>query len=113
MREGTSSPIVNRLDYAAPDYWIRSVDLTFDLDPAKTIVASKLEIERAAAGDTAPALRLHGEDLNLLRVLANGESVSFRHDEGMLVIDTPPNWPWVSASPWKSATRWHPRRTRS
>ena len=91
MREGTSSPIVNRLDYAAPDYWIRSVDLTFDLDPAKTIVASKLEIERAAAGDTAPALRLHGEDLNLLRVLANGESVSFRHDEGMLVIDTPPN----------------------
>ncbi len=91
MREGTAPITVNRLDYREPDYWIRSVDLTFDLDPAKTIVASKLEIERNAAGDTAPALRLHGEDLNLLRVLANGESVSFRHEDGMLVIDTPPS----------------------
>ena len=91
MREGTAPITVNRLDYREPDYWIRSVDLTFDLDPAKTIVASKLEIERNAPGDTAPALRLHGEDLNLLRVLANGESVSFRHEDGMLVIDTPPS----------------------
>ncbi len=91
MREGTAPVTINRLDYRQPDYWIRSVDLTFDLDPAKTIVASKLEIERNAAGDTAPALRLQGEDLNLLRVLANGESVSFRHEDGMLVIDTPPN----------------------
>ena len=33
---------------------------------------------------TSPAqpLRLHGEGLNLLRVLADGESVSFRHDDG-------------------------------
>ncbi|MFM8638374.1 MAG: M1 family aminopeptidase, partial [Betaproteobacteria bacterium] len=91
MREGTAPITVNRLDYREPDYWIRSVDLTFDLDPAKTIVASKLEIERNAEGDTAPALRLHGEDLNLLRVLANGESVSFRHEDGQLVIDTPPS----------------------
>jgi len=91
MREGTPPIVVNRLDYAAPDYWIRTVDLTFDLDPAKTIVASKLEIERAAAGETAPPLRLHGEDLNLLRVLASGESVSFRHEDNLLVIDTPPH----------------------
>jgi aminopeptidase N len=91
MREGTAPITVNRLDYREPDYWIRSVDLTFDLDPAKTIVSSKLEIERNAAGDSAPALRLDGEDLNLLRVLANGESVSFRHEDGLLVIDTPPN----------------------
>jgi len=33
---------------------------------------------------------LHGEQLNLMRVLANGESVSFRHEEGTLVIDNPP-----------------------
>ena len=48
MREGTAPITVNRLDYREPDYWIRSVDLTFDLDLAKTIVASKLEIERNA-----------------------------------------------------------------
>jgi aminopeptidase N len=88
MREGTA-PLVRREDYAAPAYWIRRADLTFDLDPAKTIVASKLEIERNPAQPGGP-LRLHGEGLNLLRVLANGESVSFRHEDGLLVIDQLP-----------------------
>ncbi len=89
MREGTA-PLVRREDYAAPAYWIRRVDLTFDLDPAKTIVSSKLAIERNAAAPAGQPLVLHGEDLNLLRVLADGQSVSFRHDDGKLVIDNPP-----------------------
>ena len=88
MREGPA-PVIRRADYAPPPYWIRQVELTFDLDPAKTIVASKLHIERAA-GTTDQPLRLHGEGLNLLRVMAGGESVSFRHDDGALVIDNPP-----------------------
>ena len=41
MREGPAI-LIRREDYAAPAFWIRSVELTFDLDPAKTIVASKL-----------------------------------------------------------------------
>jgi aminopeptidase N len=45
MREGPAT-VIRREDYAAPAYWIRSAELTFDLDPAKTIVASKLAIER-------------------------------------------------------------------
>jgi aminopeptidase N len=88
MREGTPVAI-RREDYTAPAYWIRSVDLTFDLDPAKTIVTSRLRIERNAERPAGP-LKLHGEGLTLLRVLADGESVSFRHDDGMLVIDNPP-----------------------
>ena len=88
MREGTS-PAVRREDYAPPAYRIRSVELTFDLDPAKTIVASRLRIERNAAAPAQP-LRLHGEELTLLRVLANGESVAFRNEDGTLVIDNPP-----------------------
>ncbi|MEK8046972.1 aminopeptidase N [Ideonella margarita] len=87
MREGTAN-IVRREDYLAPAYWIRTVDLTFDLDAAKTIVASKLFIERNLEQMEQP-LRLHGEDLNLLRVLVDGQSVSFRHEDGMLVIDAP------------------------
>ncbi|MFZ5550571.1 MAG: aminopeptidase N [Pseudomonadota bacterium] len=87
MREGTA-PIVRREDYLAPAYWIRQVDLTLDLDAAKTIVASKLAIERNGEQPAQP-LRLHGEDLNLLRVLVDGQSVSFRHEDGMLVIDAP------------------------
>ncbi|MEK8052118.1 aminopeptidase N [Ideonella sp. DXS22W] len=89
MREAAASAI-RREDYAAPAFWIRTVELTFDLDPAKTIVASKLAIERNPQAAPGQALVLHGEDLTLLRCLADGESVSFRHEEGLLVIDHPP-----------------------
>jgi aminopeptidase N len=88
MREG-SAPVTRRLDYAPPAFWIRQVELTFDLDPAKTIVASRLHMERNPRAEPGP-LVLHGEDLTLLRVLADGASVSFRHEGGNLVIDTPP-----------------------
>nr|MCU0919401.1 aminopeptidase N [Burkholderiaceae bacterium] len=88
MREGPAT-VIRRADYAAPAYWIRSVELSFDLDPAKTIVGSRMRIERNPSGPGGP-LQLHGEGLNLLRVLADGESVSFREEAGLLVIDSPP-----------------------
>ena len=84
MREA-SKTLVRREAYTAPAYFIRTAELTFDLDPAKTIVASRLQIERNPALPQQP-LRLHGEDLTLLRVLADGQSVSFRHEGGDLVI---------------------------
>ena len=88
MREGTA-PLIRREDYAAPPFWIRKVDLTFDLDPAKTLVINRMQIERN--GDVAAGpLKLHGEDITLTRCLVNGESVSFRHEDGFLVIDNLP-----------------------
>jgi aminopeptidase N len=86
MREGTAT-LIRRADYTAPAYWIRTVDLTFDLDPVKTMVVSKMQVERNMNVDAQP-LRLHGEGLNLTRVSVNGASVSFRHEAGMLVIDS-------------------------
>ena len=88
LREATAT-LVRREDYAPPAFFIRSVELTFDLDPAKTIVGSRLRIERNPAMPRG-ALRLHGEELTLLRCLADGQSVSFRHEGGDLVIDNPP-----------------------
>jgi aminopeptidase N len=85
MREGTA-PLIRRGDYAAPAYWIRTVDLGFDLDPLKTMVISKMRIERNTDVAAQP-LRLHGDGLNLTRVLVDGAPVSFRHEDGMLVID--------------------------
>ncbi|HKX93100.1 MAG TPA: aminopeptidase N, partial [Methylibium sp.] len=85
MREGPS-PLIHREDYAAPAYWIRSVDLTFELDPAKTLVINRMQLERNDAREPGP-LRLDGDDLNLTRVLVNGESVSFRTEAGQLVLD--------------------------
>ena len=88
MREGPA-PVIQRQDYAPPAYWIRQVELTFDLDPAKTLVASRLQVERNPAQPAQP-LVLHGEDLQVLRVMSGGESLSFRVDDGRLVIDNPP-----------------------
>jgi aminopeptidase N len=89
MREGTA-PVVRREDYTAPAYWIRQADLAFDLDPPRP--SSPAAADRAQHRDRHRARRceLHGDGLNLLRVLANGESVSFRHEDGKLVIDHPP-----------------------
>ena len=89
MREATTT-LVRREAYAAPAFFIRTAEFTFDLEPAKTIVASKLRIERNAAAAPGQALRLHGEGLTLLRVQADGASVSFRHEADELVIDNPP-----------------------
>ncbi|WP_428506023.1 aminopeptidase N [Roseateles sp.] len=89
MREG-SATLIRREDYCAPAFWIRTVDLTFDLEPAKTLVTSKMQLERNAAVAHG-ALRLHGEELNVLRVLINGESVSFRQEGHELIIDNVPD----------------------
>ncbi len=93
MREGTAT-VIRREDYAAPAYWIKTVDLMFDLDPVKTLVINRMQMERNAATPAQP-LRLHGEDITLTRVLVNGESVSFRHEDGMLVIENLPEDPFT------------------
>ena len=86
MREGTA-PLVRREDYSAPAFWIKTVDLSLDLDPVRTLVTSRMQLERNPAVPPQ-ALKLHGEDLSVLRVLVNGESVSFRHEDGLLVLDS-------------------------
>ena len=85
MREGTA-PTLRREDYTAPAYWIRSVELVFALDAAKTLVVNRMQVERNEAAPPQ-ALRLDGEDLDLLRVLIDGESVSFRIEGAQLVLD--------------------------
>ena len=45
LREGPAT-VVRREDYAAPAYWIDTVDLCFDLDPAKTRVLNKMTLRR-------------------------------------------------------------------
>ena len=88
MLESTAI-VVRREAYSPPAYWIRSVELAFDLDPAKTLVTSRMRIERNSAVE-AQALRLHGEELDLLRVQADGQSVSFRVEGELLVIENLP-----------------------
>jgi aminopeptidase N len=92
MREGTAT-LVRRDDYTAPSHWVRTVDLTFDLEPHKTLVISRLRVEPNTDRPGEP-LRLDGEDIVLTRVLVNGESVSFRTEAGQLVLDKLPAEPF-------------------
>jgi aminopeptidase N len=80
---------IQRADYTAPAFWIDTVDLTIDLDPAKTRVLNKMRLHRNP-DVPAQSLRLDGEELNLSRVLVNGASASFKIDGGKLVLDNLP-----------------------
>ncbi|TNF63550.1 MAG: aminopeptidase N [Burkholderiales bacterium] len=91
MREGPAV-VVRREDYVAPAYWIDTVDLAFDLDPAKTRVLNRMRLRRNP-DVPAQALRLDGEDLNLARVLVNGAGTSFRMDGQTLVLENLPQGP--------------------
>jgi aminopeptidase N len=85
MREGQSS-VIYRADYQAPAFWIDTVELWFDLDPAKTRVLNKMKLRRNP--DMVPqALRLDGEELNLARVLVDGQGTSFKLENGQLVLE--------------------------
>jgi len=90
MRDGQApASAIHRGDYQAPAWWIDTVDLAFDLDPAKTRVLNKMRLRRNP--DVAPqALRLDGEELNLSRVLVNGAGTSFKMDAGQLVLENLP-----------------------
>ena len=45
LREGQAR-VIRREDYTAPAFWIDTVDLCFDLDPAKTRVLNKMRLRR-------------------------------------------------------------------
>lgn len=93
MPEGIS-PVICRHNYVEPAFWIRQVDLVFDLDPVKTLVINQMFIEPNPA-QARRALRLHGEGIHLTRLLINGESISFHREDGAVVIDTPPEGPFT------------------
>ena len=88
MREGQSA-VTRRLDYAPPAFWIDSVELTFDLDPAKTRVLNKMTLRRNPDVAAQP-LRLDGDELNLSRVMLAGQACSFRMDGQTLVLENLP-----------------------
>ncbi|AFJ01329.1 Membrane alanine aminopeptidase N [Methylophaga frappieri] len=80
-------------DYQVPAYLVKTVDLHFDLDPAQTLVSSKLEMMRNPAGQGG-ALKLDGEQLQLHSVTLNGQRLSeaeYDCTDSRLVIDSLPD----------------------
>jgi aminopeptidase N len=91
MREGQSQ-MIHRADYQAPAFWIEAVELSFDLDPAKTRVLNRMRVRRNPDLPSQP-LRLDGEDLNLARVMVNGQGTSFKLEDHQLVLENLPEGP--------------------
>ena len=89
FNEGGSATVVRRADYSAPAYWVDSVNLSFDLDPAKTRVLNKMTLRRNPAA-AQQALKLDGQELNLARVLVNGQGASFKVEGEQLVLENLP-----------------------
>jgi aminopeptidase N len=89
LREGQAT-VIRREDYVAPAFWIETVDLTFDLDPAKTRVLNKMKLRRNGEVSAQP-LKLDGEELNLARVLVNGQGTSFKMEGNQLVLENLPS----------------------
>ncbi|MCJ7800474.1 MAG: aminopeptidase N, partial [Polaromonas sp.] len=87
---GPEAVVINRADYTAPAYWIDTVELCFDLDPVKTRVLNKMTLRRNPDVPVQP-LKLDGEELNLARVLVNGQGTSFKLEGQQLVLDNLPD----------------------
>ncbi len=89
MREGQAK-VIHRADYQPPAFWIDTVELVFDLDPAKTRVLNRMRLRRNPEVVPQP-LRLDGEELNLARVLVGGQGTSFKMEDGQLVLENLPD----------------------
>jgi len=69
----TDSPqTIYRKDYTPPSFLVDSVELGFDLDPARTIVASRIRMRHNPASSSR-SIELHGEHIELVQVRLNGK----------------------------------------
>ena len=90
MHLESTAHATHRADYSPPAYWIDTVDLCFDLDPAKTRVLNKMKLRRNPDVPVQP-LKLDGEELNLARVLVNGQGTTFKMEGNQLVLSDLPD----------------------
>ena len=70
-------------DYTPPSYWIRETEFNFSLDPKRTVVKSKLKLERNSGGP----LVLDGKGLELISVKIDGtETTNFTQTDDSLTL---------------------------
>ena len=74
-------------DYQRPFYWIRSIELDFDIFEDKTIVKSSLQIERNTEFNTREALVLDGIELNIQSLqINNSEITDYTYENDKLTL---------------------------
>ncbi|WFR78929.1 aminopeptidase N [Janthinobacterium rivuli] len=90
----TDSPqTIYRKDYTPPSFLVDSVELGFDLDPARTVVASRIHMRHNPAS-TSRSIELHGEHIELVMVRLNGKVLKpsqYKLTASMLTIPKAPD----------------------
>jgi aminopeptidase N len=90
----TDTPLaIYRKDYTVPSYLVETVELGFDLDPARTIVANRMTMRRNPAS-AQREIELYGEDIELVTIRLNGKVLGkreFRLDGNLLRIPNAPD----------------------
>src|SRR5471030_2774334 len=72
MRTDSSPQTIFRKDYLPPSFLVDTVELGFDLDPARTVVASRVTLRHNDASKSRDIV-LHGEDIELVALRMNGK----------------------------------------
>jgi len=84
---------IYRKDYTAPGYLVDTVELGFDLDPDRTIVANRMRLTRNSASPVRD-IELNGENIELVALRMNGKTLGkhdYRIDNNVLRIANAPD----------------------
>jgi aminopeptidase N len=65
---------IHRKDYTAPAYWVNTVEMGFDLDPAATRVATRITLQRNNASPNKD-VELLGDGVKLVALRMNGKTL--------------------------------------
>src|SRR3954449_2333495 len=81
-------------DYRPSDFLAETVDLDFDLDPADTRVISNLRLRRYPEAPPTAALRLDGDELDLVALMLDGRPLAagdyrIEPDGALIIADIP------------------------
>ncbi len=86
-KENKENNVTYLADYQPPDYWVRHVELEFDIRDGETFVKARLHVERNGTHDRP--LVLDGEQMELLDVKLDGDELAPGENlaEGYVVDD--------------------------
>ena len=65
---------IHRKDYTAPAYWVNTVEMGFDLDPAATRVFTRIALQRNSASPNKD-VELLGDGAKLVALRMNGKTL--------------------------------------
>ena len=92
MKTDQQNPVIHRKDYRPPNHLVKSCQLGFVIEPARTTVKSSIYFEKNPQADS-DTLELNGVDLDLVSIKLDGRELSaedYRLDDEKLLIENVP-----------------------